>query len=209
MNAGIQLGSLAAGVEDILFFMDIDMIVTRRQIEQCRILASKGARAWYPISFSQYDPERLCYDGGFARSVDDNPIMDLIDPGEAPGHAPLREQIADTPLVISEERGFWRDFGYGIACMYKSDFIRAGGFDLSIEGWGEEDIRMYLSLLKSGLDVFRSKQVDLIHIHHTKTCKKSLPNEQLRACKSTKASHYAGKRCLAKTFFERTKSKEG
>ena len=184
------------------------MIVTPKLLEQCRVLASKGDSAWYPISFSQYDPERLCYDGGLARSVEDSPIINLVDAGGAPELRRVHERIRDTPLVISEERGFWRDFGYGIACMYKSDFIKAGGFDLSIEGWGEEDIRMYLSLLKSGLDVFRSKQVDLIHIHHTKTCDSSLSSEQAKSCKRTKASHYASKRCLAKTYFNRIKIKK-
>ena len=183
------------------------MIVTPGLVNQCRKLASKGSAAWYPISFSQYDPEKLCFDGGFARSVEENPILDIVVGGDgvAPGQQNIRDQIDATPLSLSEERGFWRDFGYGIACMYKSDFMRAGGFDLSIEGWGEEDIRMYLSLLKSGLDVFRSKQKDLIHIHHPKHCDRTLQGEQARACKRTKASHYASQRCLAKTFLSKIK----
>ena len=183
------------------------MIVTPTLVGQCRRIAEQGQTAWYPISFSQYDPDRLCFDGGLARAEDERPVLYMVNPNgeEAPDRSSIRDRVEETPLTLSEERGFWRDFGYGIACMYKSDFVHAGGFDLSIEGWGEEDIRMYLSLLKSGLDVYRSKQVDLIHIHHTKHCDSSLTGEQALSCFRTKASHYASQRCLARTYYNRRK----
>uniref|UniRef100_F6ZQD4 Hexosyltransferase n=1 Tax=Ciona intestinalis TaxID=7719 RepID=F6ZQD4_CIOIN len=171
-GAGLQLGSLVAGINDIVFFMDIDMIVTPNLVAQCRRNVKHGKQAWYPIPYSQYDPDRQCYDGSLARSVD-------------------------------EDRGFWRDFGYGIACFYNTDFVSSGGFDLSIEGWGEEDVRLYKAILASGVDVFRSKQSDLVHIYHTKHCDQRLVGEQARSCHRTKASHYASQMCLAKTYFQR------
>ena len=182
----------------MLLFMDIDMLVTPDLVTQCRRHVRQGATAWYPISFSQYDPDRLCFEERFFhdRSIGADAIV-------GPGRERIRDQIQRTPLVLSEERGFWRDFGFGIACVYKLDFLRAGGFNLAIEGWGREDVDLYLSLLKSDLDVFRSNQVDLIHIFHSKHCSESLTGEQRRSCFQTQATHYASQRCLSVAFRNR------
>ena len=30
-----------------------------------------------------------------------------------------------------------------MTCQYKDDYLRVGGFDLNIEGWGSEDLGLY------------------------------------------------------------------
>ncbi|XP_076812563.1 chondroitin sulfate synthase 1-like [Clavelina lepadiformis] len=201
-GAGMQLGSLVAESDDILFFMDIDMIVTEQLVSQCRNNVELNRTVWYPIPFSQYDPDRLCMDDTSRNDLTLFKMVPKVRDSNRGGNDG-KNIIKQTPLLLKENRGFWRDFGFGIACMYKLDFLKAGGFDLTIEGWGEEDIRMYLSLLRYGLDVKRWKQEDLVHIFHTKVCHSTLVGEQALSCRRTKASHYASLKCLAQHFFER------
>ena len=47
-----------------------------------------------------------------------------------PGHVgPIHDNFQ-----IREMNGFWREYGYGMVALYKSDFDKAGGFDVKIEG---------------------------------------------------------------------------
>lgn len=45
--------------------------------------------------------------------------------------------------------GYWRNFGFGIVSMYKSDLELVGGFDISIQGWGKEDVDLYIKFSES------------------------------------------------------------
>lgn len=186
-----------------MFFMDIDMIVTPNLAERCQAIAQEGDSVWYPVSFSQYDPEKLCYNDNVDSASKEDTRRNMQNAEMRSDIRTQREAIKQTPLTLNSNRGFWRDFGFGIACMHKADFIKTGGFDLSIEGWGEEDIRLFLSLLKSGIDVFRSRQVDLIHIFHQKYCDPNIPKEQSQACYRTRASHFASQKCLAAMWEKR------
>ena len=98
-----------ANENDIIFFIDVDMLVTSSLASQCRRNVVKGNRAWFPVPYSQYSPKKRC------RSENE-------------------EEWEHTDLDVGEEEGFWRSFGLGITCMYKSDFLNSGGFDLTIEG---------------------------------------------------------------------------
>ena len=175
----MQFGTLVADERDIVFFIDVDMLVTPSLASQCRRNTKRGARAWFPVPYSQYDPHRRCDKMHMAGDLP-------VDPGDE--------------FAVGEEIGFWRLFGLGITCMYKSDFARAGGFDLTIKGWGEEDVRLCMSVVASGVEPFRSNDVDLIHIFHHKYCSAELHGAQARACMGTKASHYGSQRCLSQKY---------
>ena len=66
----------------------------------------------------------------------------------------IRER-PESDFFISENQGFWREFGFGMISIFKSDLQRAGGYDLTIEGWGMEDVRLIEALIAAGIDIFR------------------------------------------------------
>ncbi|CAH1231821.1 CHSY1 [Branchiostoma lanceolatum] len=54
-----------------------------------------------------------------------------------------------------EDAGYWRYYGFGMVCLYQSDFLRSGGFDTTIEGWGLEDVDLYDKFVKNDIRVMR------------------------------------------------------
>ena len=76
------------------------------------------------------------------------------------------------PIIFSEFRdggGFWRSFGYGILAAYKADIVAAGGYNTGITGWGKEDVDLYDKLLKTGINVVRSTDTNILHKYHKVT----------------------------------------
>lgn len=91
---------------------------------------------------------------------------------------------------IQENSGFWREYGYGMVALYKSDFDKAGGFDVKIEGWGLEDVYLATNVISRGVNVFRANDPNLVHLFHTKHCDPELSPQQYDGCLKTKASHF-------------------
>jgi hypothetical protein len=56
-------------------------------------------------------------------------------------------------LKLKRANGFWRTFGFGMTCMYCSDFLFMRGFDTKIQGWGMEDVKLYRKLAQSNLNM--------------------------------------------------------
>ncbi|KRY34703.1 Chondroitin sulfate synthase 1 [Trichinella spiralis] len=91
----------------------------------------------------------------------------------------------------STHRGHFRHFGYGSVALYKSDFDAAGGLDLSIDGWGLEDVDLFQKLLnRTQLNLFRAPEPDLVHVYHPMVCDPSLAPLQYKMCKGSKADGY-------------------
>ena len=161
-GAGLQKGAeVWEGGNVLMFFCDVDIYFKPEFLERCRLHSSPGKKVYYPIVFSQY-----------------NPVITFG--GEAVPQ--LNQQMR-----LSKDIGFWRDFGFGMSCQYRDDFFSVGGFDLTIKGWGTEDVKLYRNYLGSKLTVVRAYDRGIFHIYHKKQCQRNLSDEQFVSCLQSKA----------------------
>ncbi|CAL8345278.1 unnamed protein product [Lota lota] len=176
---GLEVGARAwkRSQNALLFFCDVDILFTPDFLTSCRLNAEPGKKVYYPVLFSQYNPSLI--------------YSNLTQP------PPIEQQ-----LVIQKETGFWRDFGFGMTCQYRSDFLNIGGFDRSIKGWGLEDVHLYRKYLHSKLMVIRSPSRGLFHFWHEKHCADELTPDKYKMCMQTKAMSEASHGRLGELFFK-------
>ncbi|XP_067171714.1 chondroitin sulfate synthase 3 [Apteryx mantelli] len=172
---GLEMASSRFDNDTLLLFCDVDLIFTPDFLQRCRDNTIQGEQVYYPIIFSQYDP-KVIYGG--------NPP-------------------ADSSFVFTKRTGFWREYGFGITCIYKSDLLNAGGFDTSIQGWGLEDVDLFTKVITSGLKAFRSQEVGVVHIFHPVQCDPNLDPKQYKMCIGSKASTFASTMQLAELWLEK------
>ncbi|CAK9819676.1 Chondroitin sulfate synthase 1 [Anthophora quadrimaculata] len=159
--------------DDLMFFVDVDIVFNESALHRIRSNTLLGRQIYFPVVFSQYDP-KIVY--GYARKQD--------------------------TFTINEMTGYWRQFGFGIVSLYKQDYKTVGGFDLTIQGWGKEDVDFYEKVVKSSIKIFRSADKDLIHVYHEVECSKDLTETQWSMCMGTKAETYAGIETLAQMIYD-------
>ncbi|XP_074474227.1 chondroitin sulfate synthase 3 [Sebastes fasciatus] len=171
----LELGSSQLDNDSLLFFCDIDLIFSGDALQRCRDNAVQGRQVYFPVVFSQYNPK-------------------IVYSEKAP---------RENKFVLTKKSGFWRDYGFGITCVFKSDLIRAGGFDTSILGWGLEDVDLFTKVVNSGLNVLRSQEPGIVHIHHPVHCNSSLEQKQYKMCLGSRASTFASTIQLAELWLEK------
>lgn len=173
----LELGAARCKDDDLLFFVDVDMVFTSESLERIRINTIQGKQAYFPIVFSEFDPSIVYSDDSVTSS---------------PNH-----------FLINEDTGYWRQYGFGIASVYKSDLKKVGGFDTSIHGWGKEDVDLFDKFVAAAknISVFRAVDPHLVHVFHIVDCDPNLNEAQLRMCKGTRADTYGGVRQLAQYIY--------
>lgn len=200
-------------LNDILFFIDVDMIFSEETLFRVRQHTKQHHQVYLPIVFSQYDPEKISPGIIIPESVteyEDDSIKKYMK------HYKNYQFHANS--VITNFNGFFRQFGYGICAIYKSDIINPiiDGFNTDIKGWGLEDVKFLEKLINSNhkqnlaildiadgkehtssinyetvnlkLDIFRAPDTSLVHIFHKINCDKNIDEAQYRMCLGTKAN---------------------
>lgn len=198
-GAALTEGLKLCSDDDLVFFIDVDMMFNFDTLRRIRIHTIKYHQVYFPVVFSEYNNEVVNSDD-YNKLLGDT-VVDEPDPEEMEEEPEEEEIKTEKDLInlkyskgITNELGYFRQYGFGILAMYKCDFERVGGFDLKIKGWGMEDVQMFETLIKSNLSVFRAADDSLIHIFHSVTCDKTLEKPQFLMCLGTKASTYGSEK---------------
>ena len=168
----------------LLFFCDIDTLYTQQFLTLCRYNSVSLKRVYYPIMYSFYNPKIV------------KKLSNIT--------------LALSNLTIAKDTGFWRDFGFGMTCQYKKDFMNINGFkDLAQEfshGWGDEDLFLYRKYIKnSNIKVIRQVAPSLLHFYHEKDCDHNLLNNlQFKHCLESKIFNEASYRHYGFLYFNYT-----
>lgn len=177
---------------DILFFIDVDITFTHMTLDRIRVNTVRKQQVYLPIVFSDYNSN----------------------PNELLGRA--RDSSSgyhDNNTVITDENGYFREYGYGLCAIFKSDLFSPGigGFVNDIKGWGLEDVKFLDRIVAANreasinnilvgeiihntnkvhnyLSIFRAADTSLRHIFHEITCDKGLQEAQYKMCLGTKAN---------------------
>lgn len=175
-SLGLSMGASQFAKKALLFFCDVDLDFDSLFLDRCRANAIRGRQVYYPIVFSQYNPEI----------------------------AFRNESLPKTPFFYGRDAGFWRIYAFGIACVYRSDLTAIGGFDTTIQGWGMEDVELYERFIASPVfEVFRAIDPGLVHIYHDIECAKELPEKQLQMCFDSKAGTFGSQRKLYELMIDK------
>lgn len=162
----LQQGTTLCSSEDLMFFVDVDIIFNTDALLRIRFNTIRNRQIYFPIVYSQYNPN-VVYNYDFNL------------------HSHLTNH---NDFSINDRTGFWRQFGFGIVGIFKSDFLKLNGFDTNITGWGLEDVDFYEKVIKSKMTFMRTPDPGLVHIFHKIECDDNLKDTQKLMCLGTKAS---------------------
>lgn len=167
----LELGAEKFDNNELLFVIDVDMIFSRELLYRIRMNTVQNKQAYFPIVYNQYNPKYLA------------------------------NKNSSGEFELSYSTGHWRNAGYGMVGVYKSDWRSLGGYDTSIVGWGKEDVDFFEKAVSKKINLFRCVDPDLVHVYHEKYCDKDTPRDQYKMCKNAKADMYVPRRILSDLLY--------
>lgn len=91
----LQYGMARVEPNDLVFFIDVDMAWDGNTLRRIRLNTVLGRSIYFPIVFSEFDPTVI-----------------------------YNSKISPNHFLISDESGYWRNFGFGIVSAYKADIAK-------------------------------------------------------------------------------------
>lgn len=190
---------------DILFFVDVDITFSDKTLARIRANTIRRKQVYLPIVFSEYNPNPSGLLGA-DNSNNGQPSKLYHDSGSS--------SSSHNNRVITNENGYFREYGYGLCAIFKSDLFKPGieGFVNDVKGWGLEDVKFLDRIVASNreasvnnvlmaelynttkgggnyvLSIFRAPDTSLRHIFHAINCDKGLEDAQYKMCLGTKAN---------------------
>jgi chondroitin sulfate synthase len=216
---------------DIIFLIDVDILFSSLSLKRVRQNTIKHKQIYLPIVFSEFNPS-------IVTSISIPPSMrfynNLNDYTSDYNRMSLNYHFYANATIVNNESGYFREFGYGLAAIYKCDIMNSkiNGFVTDIKGWGLEDVKFLEKILTAShqaqnqlllsiaegsdsknvsnndLNVFRSPDPSLIHIFHRITCDSNLEKNQYKMCLGTKSNTLGNFRLLKEKYFLKRDFKE-
>nr|XP_002129676.3 chondroitin sulfate synthase 1 [Ciona intestinalis] len=190
----LEIGASHFSNDSLLFFCDVDVVFDNEFTRKCRSNTDLGKRVFYPVLFSEFHPRFNGADTSWKFTSDDIDARNVVKPRE-------------NHYELTENTGHWRSYGYGLLCVYQKDFTETGGFDMTIQGWGLEDVDLIDKFLGSkhkkkadaltkdeaaaktkNMEIMRVSEPSLVHVYHPSHCDPNLMENQLRMCQASRAS---------------------
>lgn len=162
---------------ELMLFIDVDMIFDTKTLQRIRFNTKLNRTIYFPIVYSLYNEK-----------LNNNSFV--------------YQYPQTNQNFINEMNGFWRQFGFGIVSLYKSDYLHLGGFNLTIHGWGNEDVTFFDNAIKSHLKIIRCIDTSLIHIYHNIKCDNDLDIEQKIMCLGTMANTLGSTKRLQQLYIK-------
>ncbi len=173
-GVGLHRGTEYFKDDELLFFVDIDLEIGPDFLRRARLNAIEGKQVYFPIFFKLYK-------------------LDFVN----------KYHKGNSSQLLKRHNGHWAHYSYGMVVIYASDYRKAGGFNINLKGWGEEDVDFFNKVIQHGVEVFRAPDPGLIHLWHPKVCNQDtvVTSEAYYHCLQSKSENLADRIELANYIF--------
>ncbi|CAF4796132.1 unnamed protein product [Rotaria sp. Silwood1] len=142
---GRQLASKLFTNNQLLFFLDADLIFTGQALDNTRRLmihqlSISSCTVYFPIIFSVFSHRSVAND--------------------------------DSMIDVNSKNGLFSIYGFGNVAVRKQDLDDIGGWETNNDDWGMEDVNLFQRFSDSSSEcyVFRAVEPGLRHYYHKKMC---------------------------------------